>query len=387
MLTSLRRTSVASLALSAALGTVGAAGIASPASADQHHPNGHHNDEGHAVFVQTDAPTGNAVVAYHRAADGTLTEAGTYATGGLGGVLDGSVVDHLASQGSLALDHDHHTLYAVNAGSDSITVFGVNGDRLRRREVVPSGGSFPVSIAIHHGLLYVLNARDGGDVQGFRITRRGLVPLRGSHRALGLDASATPEFVNTPGQVSFSPDGSWLLVTTKANGNAVDVFAVTRHGSLRPTPTVTSLPGAVPFAMGWDRFGRLVLAEAGTNSVATFRLGDHGELHAVAIAATGQAATCWIVRSGNRFFASNAGSATLSGYRVDQRGHLTSLGTTSTDPGTVDAAVTPNGRYLYVQAGLAGQVDAYRVGWDGSLTPLGSVTVPHAVGGEGIAAS
>jgi DNA-binding beta-propeller fold protein YncE len=387
MLTSLRRTSVASLALSAALGTVGAAGIASPASADLHRLDGHHNDGGHAVFVQTDAPAGNAVVAYHRDADGSLTKAGTYATGGLGGVLDGAVVDHLASQGSLALDHSHHTLYAVNAGSDSITVFGVTGDRLRRRAVVPSGGSFPVSIAIHHGLLYALNARDGGAVQGFRIVRRGLVPIPGSHRGLGLDTSATPEFVNTPGQVAFSPDGSSLLVTTKANGDDVDVFSVTRHGSLRPSPTVTSLPGAVPFAMSWDRFGRLVLAEAGTNSVATFRLDDDGDLHAVAVAATGQAATCWIVRSGNTFYASNAGSATLSGYRVDHRGHLTSLGTTSTDPGTVDAAVTPNGRYLYVQAGLAGQVDAYHVGWDGSLTPLGSVTVPDAVGGEGIAAS
>ncbi len=387
MLTSLRRTSVASLALAAALGTAGAAGIASPASADPHHSNGHHTHGQHAVFVQTDAPTGNAVVSYHRAANGSLTRAGTYATGGLGGVLDGSVVDHLASQGSLALDRNHHTLYAVNAGSDSVTIFGVTGDRLRRHGIVASGGSFPVSIAIHHRLLYVLNARDGGDVQGFRMIGGGLVPIRGSHQDLGLDASATPEFVNTPGQVSFSPDGSSLLVTTKANGNNVDVFAVTRHGSLRPSPTVTSLPGAVPFAMDWDRFGRLVLAEAGTNSVATFRLDDHGHLHAVAIAGTGQAATCWIVRSGNRFFASNAGSATLSGYRIDHRGQLTSLGTTGTDPGTVDAAVTPYGRYLYVQAGLAGEVDAYRVSWDGSLTPLQSVTVPDAAGGEGITAS
>jgi hypothetical protein len=32
-------------------------------------------------------------------------------------------------------------------------------------------------------------------------------------------------------------------------------------------------------------------------------------------------------------------------------------------------------------------VDAFRVGTGGSLTPLGSVTVPGAAGGEGIAAS
>src|SRR6266705_4792249 len=49
-----------------------------------------------AVFAQTDNSAGNAVVAYHRAPDGTLTLAGTYPTGGLGGILAGSVVDHLA---------------------------------------------------------------------------------------------------------------------------------------------------------------------------------------------------------------------------------------------------------------------------------------------------
>src|SRR4029077_11351609 len=107
MLTSVRRTGVASLALTAFVTTAGATGLGSPAlAAEGHH---HHHGPG-TVFVQTDDPTGNTVVAYDRAADGRLTQAGTYATGGLGGVLDGSVVDHLASQGSLALDRRHHTL-------------------------------------------------------------------------------------------------------------------------------------------------------------------------------------------------------------------------------------------------------------------------------------
>ncbi|HXB48102.1 MAG TPA: hypothetical protein VNW50_10105, partial [Streptosporangiaceae bacterium] len=57
---------------------------------------------GRAVFVQTDNTAGNGVVAYRRSPSGALTEAGTYQTGGLGGQLTGSVVDHLASQGSLA---------------------------------------------------------------------------------------------------------------------------------------------------------------------------------------------------------------------------------------------------------------------------------------------
>ncbi|MFY9667185.1 MAG: hypothetical protein WAK83_12945 [Trebonia sp.] len=124
------------------------------------------------MFVQTDAVTGNAITVYDRTAGGTLRAAGAYSTGGLGGVLGGSVVDHLASQGSLAYDGTRGLLYAVNAGSDTITVFSAGGDRLIRRQVISSGGAFPVSIAVRGNLLYVLNARDGGLGPGLPADRR-----------------------------------------------------------------------------------------------------------------------------------------------------------------------------------------------------------------------
>ncbi len=97
----------------------------------------------HAVFVQNDNTAGNQIIAYDRAEDGTLTQAGTYATGGLGGALAGSVVDHLASQGSLTYDRHNRLLYAVNAGSNTLSVFAVFGDRLALRQVLSSGGVFP----------------------------------------------------------------------------------------------------------------------------------------------------------------------------------------------------------------------------------------------------
>jgi len=71
---------------------------------------------------------------------------------------------------------------------------------------------------------------------------------------------------------------------------------------------------------------------------------------------------------------------------AQRREQLSVLGQTSTDPGTVDAAVSPHGRYLYVQTGGAGIVDEFAVGAGGALSPIGSVTVAGAVGGEGIAA-
>src|SRR4051812_48286810 len=81
---------------------------------------GHRDDNRGAVFVQNDALTGNQVFAYHRGPDGALTQVAGYATGGIGGRLEGAGVDFTASQGALAADRAHHELYAVNAGSDSL---------------------------------------------------------------------------------------------------------------------------------------------------------------------------------------------------------------------------------------------------------------------------
>ena len=338
------------------------------------------------MFVQTDNVAGNQVVAYDRAANGTLGQAGVYPTGGLGGVLGESVVDHLASQGSLTADPANGLLYAVNAGSNSVSVFAVYGDKLALRQVIGSGGAFPVSIAVYHGLVYVLNAEEGGSVQGFTVTGGQLVPLPGSNRPLGLNATETPQFTHTPGQVAFSPNGSQLIVTTKANGNDIDVFHVGFDGRLSPTPVVNSEPGAVPFAASFDQTGDLVVTEAGPSAVASFALNWSGTTTPLASVDTNQAATCWIVTVGGYLYASNAGSGSLSVLSSSGGGSLTLLGQDPTDAGTVDAAATNDGRYLYVQAGAGGTVDEYAIGAAGALSEVGSVAVPGAVGGEGIVA-
>ncbi len=369
----------------AALVATALALFAGPASAaGNSHPHGDRDD---AVFVQTDNLSGNSIVAYHRSRDGGLTEVGTYPTGGLGGALAGAVVDNTASQGSLAYDRDQRLLYATNAGSDTITVFDVRGDTLSRRQVISSGGSFPVSITISRDLVYVLNARDGGSVQGFSRVGHTLRLHADWHRPLGLDPTQLPEFTHTPGQVALTPDGKQLVVTTKANGNNILVFGIKGHGRPSTVPTVNADPGAVPFAVAFDQRGRLAVAEAGTNSVALFSINRDGSLLLVSRAATGQAATCWIVATDGKLYVSNAGSASVSGYRVDRAGGLQALGDTATNPGTVDAAASRDGRFLYVQTGRNGGVDGFRVNPDGSLTGVGSVVVPGAVAGEGIVAT
>jgi 6-phosphogluconolactonase (cycloisomerase 2 family) len=343
---------------------------------------------GRDVFVETDNTAGNQVAAYARASDGSLTLSAVYQTGGLGGALTGAAVDFQASQGALAYDSAAGLLLATNAGSNNVSVFDVTGPFLHLRQIVSSGGDFPVSVAVHGDLVYVLNARSGGNVSGFKVAGGHLVPVAGSTRSLGLSTTATPEFTNTPGQVAFSPDGKLLLVTTKANGDDIDVFHVDARGSLSAQPVVNPEPGTVPFALTFTSAHRVQVVEAGPSDVVTFSLSAWGDLTPIATSATQQAAACWIVHDGSYSYVSNAGSASVTGFSRGPGGVLTDLGNTSTDPGTIDAATAAHGAYLYVRAGAHGTLDEFSVNRsNGSLTSIGSLTVPDSAGGEGIAAS
>jgi 6-phosphogluconolactonase (cycloisomerase 2 family) len=351
------------------------------------HGYGHHGHHGHhAVFVQTNDPTGNAIAVYDRAGDGTLTRVGTYATGGLGGIASpGTESDHLASQGSLALTRGHHLLIAVNAGSDTISVFRVHHDQLQLMQVLASGGQFPASIGVARNLVYVLNSGGTGIVQGFRIHGQGLTPISGSARSLGLANGNPPDFLTAPGQVGFTPDGRKLLVTTKLSGSLIDVFLVGHDGRLSSTPVANPSATPVPFAFTFGPAGRLVSGEAGTSSVTTYSIEAAGTLTNPQSASDGQMALCWIQRVGRFFFVSNTASNNLSSFWITSSGQpmLLQAVAASTDPGPIDLAAS--GHFLYAETGTNGTVDEFRVGNDGTLVPLGSVTdLPPGI--EGIAA-
>jgi 6-phosphogluconolactonase (cycloisomerase 2 family) len=344
-----------------------------------------------AVFVQTNELDGNRIVVFRRAGDGRLTEEDSYATGGNGGIATpGTESDRLASQGSLVYDERHRLLFAVNAGSDSISVFRVNGTRLRLTDVDPSGGDFPASIAVHKDLVYVLNAGGTGIVKGFEIRGNGVRALAGSERSLGLANTDPPDFLTSPGQVGFTPDGRKLIVTTKASRSTIDVFDVRRDGRLSDTAVVNPSATPVPFAFTFDPRGRLVMGEAAMSAVTTYTINGNGTLANPQSQSDNQVALCWIVEARGFFYVSNTGSNNLSGYRIDGNGRPTLIGPTgvvaTTEEGPIDMATAAGGRFLYAQTGTGGTVDEFRVRDDGTLMRLGNVAgLP--IGQEGIAAS
>lgn len=362
--------------------------LAGAQAARAHGGHGRHHGHGKAVvFVQTNELGGNQIAVYDRRPDGQLVRAGTYATGGLGGIAaPGTESDRLASQGSLVYDRGHRLLLAVNAGSNTISAFRVHGDRLRLVDVEPSGGQFPASIGVHRDLAYVLNAGGTGIVQGFSVGKHGLTPIPGSARSLGLANSNPPNFLTSPGQVGFTPDGHQLLVTTKASTSSIDVFQVGAGGLLSAAPVGNPSATPVPFAFTFDPAGRLVSGEAWTSSVTTYRVGLTGTLSDPKSQSDGQAALCWIIRVGSFYYVANTGSNNVSSFRIDPTGQPSLLAAvaTTTNPGPIDLA--SSGSFLYVETGVNGTVDGFFVRPDGALVPIGSVDdLPAGI--EGIAAT
>src|SRR5688572_24640586 len=143
-----------------------------------------------AVFFITNVENGhNEVVMLRRTASGSLEYVGAHATGGSGAGLgpDEPYADPLGSQGALALYHEAHLLFVVNAGSSEISSFRIQRDGLILVDKVSSGGNFPVSLSLHGNLLYVLNAGGDATIVGFRVQPDGhLIELEGSLRSLGV---------------------------------------------------------------------------------------------------------------------------------------------------------------------------------------------------------
>ncbi|HET7489678.1 MAG TPA: beta-propeller fold lactonase family protein [Acidimicrobiales bacterium] len=334
-----------------------------------------------AVYLLSNQVAGNSVLAYSRAADGTLTPAGSVATGGTG------TGGGLGSQGAVVLDEDGTHLYAVNAGSNTVTSFRVADGGLERLDVVPSGGTMPTSLTVHGGLLYVLDAGGPGAISGFTVDDGHLAPLAGSTRPLSGTATA-------PAQVSFTPDGTRLLVTERAT-QRIDVYTV-GAGGLATGPNVAPSAGPTPFGFGFDNKGHAIVSEAfggaaDASAVSSYAVTGGGLETVSASVPTTETAACWIAVTNNGKFAyaGNAGTNSVTGYRVAPDGSLAVLDadgkTASAAAGVTDLALSRNSRFLYGRLSNR-TVGVWAVAADGSLADLGPVPGLPA-GAAGIAAA
>lgn len=321
------------------------------------------------VFSMTN-DINNSVVAFARYSNGTLSFMNVYMTNGNGTGVQ--MVDSLGSQGSLILSQNGRFLFAVNAGSNSISSFYINHDRLILVDVVPSGGIFPNSLVTFDNQLYVTNVGDSknnANVTGFYVETDGhLSMIPGSTTSL---SSAKAQ----PGCIVFDYGRQKLIVSEKATNN-ISIFYVLRNGTLFG-PIVNKSNGNVPFGSATLRNGILIVSEAGPNALSSYAIVPDGTLNVISGSIlNNQSATCWVCVDPmeRHAYTSNAGSGTITDYRIDRFGRLAVIGSIlSTPEGTgapLDNGIDSSGQYFYVLNGNEGSISVFKIEETGQLIPV-----------------
>jgi 6-phosphogluconolactonase len=332
------------------------------------------------LFISSNAPAGNEVLVYQRSGSGSATLLSRFATQGNGTGAG------LGSQGAVTLSGNGRWLFVVNAASNTLSTFALGRQGLVLKSVVDSGGLTPTSVAEHDGLVYVLNAGGSGGVAGFRNLRGTLVPVPGATGTLSANSGTAPA------QVGFSDDGEVLVVSERATSKLTS-FVVRRDGTLAGK-TVTTSSGATPFGFAFTRRDVLVVSEAPASTVSTYRFNHHSAAPRLVTAslANGQGAACWIAvtPNGRYAFSANAGTSSVSSFRVAHDGQLSlvagAAAVTGPNAGALDMAVSPSGEQLHVFANRGLQIVSYTITPGGTLLPLGAVGGMPA-GSAGLAAN
>jgi 6-phosphogluconolactonase (cycloisomerase 2 family) len=280
---------------------------------------------------------------------------------------------------------------------------------VRRVQTIDSGGGFPISIAVHGDLLYVLNT-NSQNISGFRFSESGeLTPIPGSTQKL------TPQKAPLARQIGFDRTGSQLVVSSLTDAR-FDVFSVNSNGVAGP-PNPQPSASPQPFAFAFDPRNNMIAVEVvndmdfnQSSNASSYRLSSSGQLTNINTVPTQGYAGCWtVITSDGRYaFIVNTGGpsplgAVVSTFRVARNGRLTFLSKTTPQAGAftlTDEALSSDNRYLYVVTPLTtpgplappgeappanSKILTFRVGTDGALTKVSETAATEAAGMSGLA--
>jgi 6-phosphogluconolactonase (cycloisomerase 2 family) len=397
---------------------------------------------GHAVgnlYMQTNEVR-NAIVHYHRSANGALTEVERVATGGSGSGLISPIYhisrpNHFEGAGSVRLTPDRRFLFATNGGDNSVSSLAVDEEGwltlrdVKRSGNTQSGGAKSVAYAPSSRTLYVVHTFGPDHLRLMSVDDEGNLTPRPEKYSV-----STMEWPNrVPTMAVPSPDGKFLILGTTFdelpsrknpdgslilwiprgdNGelhsiasNAPDpdgiiVFPVDGDGSLGE-PSFYDGGGASPFYIAFlnSRPDTFVIGEAVSDGVAIGRIDADGNVNVGPVVQLDTSAgvpseLCWLaVSPGDQLvFATNFGYSNLSSFRID--GNVLSVAKDPASPkvpgdgtfrainGTVSSGpsdnwLTPDGAYLYQIYGNASKVVGYATHPDGSLEEVTSATIPY----------
>lgn len=359
------------------------------------------------VFSMTNDMTGNSITRFVRSADGTLDEAGSFDTGGMGtgtpeDSANGLILANSRGEVSPTRNLEGDTfLIALNGGSNSISVFRNDRDGLELVDLEDSNGDRPISITVNDGVAYVLNG--GGpmcsgsfegpleqNVTGFTFDPSGnLTPIPGSSRAL----SGGPGSGCT--QVAFDKTGD-VLIVDEQQADVITTYLRDDDGTVGAgMPQQTT--GNGPFGLNLTNRNQLLTTENFGAAPAQGAMSSYG-IDTTTGALTplsdsvknGQSDTCWVVitNDGRYAYTSSFGDdGGISTYRVRPDGDLELLQSqaATVGGGSSDATLSRDSRFLYVKNSLQGTVTSFAVQSDGTLVELDVDKDGGVIGSIGLA--
>lgn len=270
--------------------------------------------------------------------------------------------------------------YAYIGAEHEIHVYSlVAGERFIRQQTIVSAN--PVAMAISGGNLYVSNG----------VSKFGNLPC-GSVEAYGIDASTGRlELKNRvalslsgilPRDLAISPDGRSLVVAVHGGG-AYNVLPFQADGRLGRVSGIlkevgsgphATQAGAHPSAVIFDRFGRLLAADQGTDKLSVILL-CNGELRVAdrykVIAGSGPGSIA-LDHNGKRLFVAHALTGLISSLDYDETSGKILDCTHTVQASAVGEmamlAMHPSGEMLYSSRGDG--MDVWKIAANGSLEAL-----------------
>ena len=327
------------------------------------------NDDEHYLYTESNNLGTNSIIIYSINKNGSLQLAGKVLSGGSG------TGTSLGSQGALAIDQAKGWLYAVNAGCNSVSSFkiGEHG-KLTLAHSANTHGKMPVSVSMHDNLLYVLN-HGSDNIEGFKIGNAGkLTSIDGSVEALSSTGVDAP-------QISFMPNGNWIVVTEKAT-NIIGSFKVKNDGSVN-AGIFTASVGQTPFGFDFARNFMIVSDAAGGAAGAgeSTSYNIHNGMPSAVNGAVGssEAAPCWVATTkyGRFAYVSNTASNNISSYYVSAWGalYLVHGEAAKTDGAPADIVVASNNHDVFELNGKD-----HTIGWY-TRKPFGALAFKATVTG------
>jgi DNA-binding beta-propeller fold protein YncE len=278
------------------------------------------------IWLESNSTEGNSILAFKNDGTGTPTFLGSTPTGGTGVFDKTFALGPFDSDQNLIVNPEGTLLFAVNSGSNSISVFHITPDGLQAAagSPFPSGGSDPVSLGLKGDTLVVVNM-DQDPAQNKNLTLPNYTTFRvwpnGQLTAIPR-STVHVAYGTVPSQALIASQGS-LVFGADFLGGLLESFVLGANGRLTqnapqglPDSVFTGL--AVPhLPLGLrthPEVPALYVDITPASKVAVYRYDSNGRLSFVRAVNDSGKAPCWAVvnRAGSRLYATNTGDNSVS---------------------------------------------------------------------------